>query len=204
MPVHRHLHDRRGSVYAVPEELDAWRRGRTLSSDESEIQTPAESQIPEKLEPAQRPSRAGFWTALAALAAVLVAGANLTLRHRPAPNVPAAIHSLAVLPLRNLSGDPSQEYLADGVTEALIGHLANLHELRVVSHTSVMRFKNPQLPAPEIAKTLGVDAIVEGSVIRDGTHIRVTAQLIRGATDEHFWSEPTIASCATRLRWKAR
>jgi TolB-like protein/Tfp pilus assembly protein PilF len=94
-----------------------------------------------------------------------------------------------VLPLRNLSGDPAQEYLADGLTEALIGRLANIHDLRVVSHTSVIRFKDPQVSIPEIAKTLGVDAVVEGSVEREGDHIRVTAQLIRGATDQHFWSQ---------------
>jgi TolB-like protein/DNA-binding winged helix-turn-helix (wHTH) protein/tetratricopeptide (TPR) repeat protein len=100
-----------------------------------------------------------------------------------------AIRSLAVLPLKNLSGDPTQEYLADGMTEALIGRLSRIHDLRVISRTSVMRFKDTQLSAPEIAKTLRVDAIVEGSVIREGSRIRVQAQLIRGATDEHFWSE---------------
>jgi pentatricopeptide repeat protein len=96
---------------------------------------------------------------------------------------------LAVLPLTNLSGDPSQEYLADGMTEALIGRLAEIHSLRVISHTSVMRFRNPQISTPEIAKALGVDAVVEGSVTREGNRLHVTAQLIRGATDEHFWSE---------------
>ena len=100
-----------------------------------------------------------------------------------------AIHSLAVLPLKNLSGDPTQEYLADGMTEELIGRLAGTHDLRVISRTSVMRFKDTKLSAPEIAKTLGVDALVEGSVIRAGDRIRVHAQLIRGAADEHFWSE---------------
>ena len=94
-----------------------------------------------------------------------------------------------MLPLRNLSGDPAQEYLADGITEALIGRLSGIHNLRVTSHTSVMRFKNPQTSTPEIARTLDVDALVEGSVIKEGDHIRVTIQLIRGATDEHFWSE---------------
>lgn len=100
-----------------------------------------------------------------------------------------AIKSLAVLPLKNLSGDASQDYLADGMTEALIGRLSEIHNLRVVSHTSVTRFKDTHLSVPEIARTLGVDAIVEGSVIRDGSRIRVHAQLIRSATDEHFWSE---------------
>jgi TolB-like protein/DNA-binding winged helix-turn-helix (wHTH) protein/cytochrome c-type biogenesis protein CcmH/NrfG len=100
-----------------------------------------------------------------------------------------AIKSLAVLPLKNLSGDASQDYLADGMTEALIGRLAGIHDLRVISRTSVMRYKDTKEALPDIAKTLGVDAIVEGSVIRDGNRIRVHAQLIRAATDEHFWSE---------------
>jgi len=100
-----------------------------------------------------------------------------------------AIRSLAVLPLKNLSGDPTQEYLADGMTEALIGRLSGIPDVRVISRTSVMRFKDTQLSVPEIARMLRVDAIVEGSVIREGSRIRVHAQLIRGATDEHIWSE---------------
>jgi TolB-like protein/Tfp pilus assembly protein PilF len=99
------------------------------------------------------------------------------------------IQSLAVLPLANLSGDATQEYFADGMTEALIGRLSTIRGLRVISRTSVMRFKDTRMSAPEIAKTLNVDAIVEGSVIRDGGRVRVHAQLIRAATDEHFWSE---------------
>jgi TolB-like protein/DNA-binding winged helix-turn-helix (wHTH) protein/Flp pilus assembly protein TadD len=100
-----------------------------------------------------------------------------------------AIKSLAVLPLKNLSGDANQEYLADGITEEVIGKLASLSGVRVISRTSSMHFKETKLVTPEIAKALGVDALVEGSVIRDDNHIRVHAQLIRGASDEHFWSE---------------
>ena len=110
-------------------------------------------------------------------------------RHRFAVPAVPVIRSLAVLPLANLSGDPSQEYVADGMTEALIGRLSRIRDLRVISRTSVMRFKNSQLAVPEIAKALRVDAIVEGSVIRERNRIRVHAQLIRAATDEHFWSE---------------
>lgn len=99
------------------------------------------------------------------------------------------IKSIAVLPLANLSGDSTQDYLADGMTEELIGRLAAIRNLRVISRTSVMQFKGTRQAVPEIAKTLGVDALVEGSVIRDGNRIRVHAQLIRAATDEHFWSE---------------
>jgi TolB-like protein/Flp pilus assembly protein TadD len=110
-------------------------------------------------------------------------------RRRPADAKPPKITTLAVLPLKNFSGDPAQEYFADGMTEELIGRLSMIRGLRVISRTSVMQFKNTQLSAPEIAHKLGVDALVEGSVIRDGNRIRVHAQLIRGSTDEHFWSE---------------
>jgi TolB-like protein len=94
-----------------------------------------------------------------------------------------------VLPLKNLSGDPTQEYLADGMTESLIGRLSLIRGLRVISRTSVMGFKDTHLSLPEIAKTLHVDAIVEGSVVRQNDRIRIYAQLIRAQTDEHFWSE---------------
>jgi pentatricopeptide repeat protein len=125
----------------------------------------------------------------AALLVLLVAG-FLAYRNTGAGGTKQpAIKSLAVLPLKNLSGDASQDYLADGMTEALIGRLAGIHDLRVISRTSVMRYKDTKEALPDIAKTLGVDAIVEGSVIRDGNRIRVHAQLIRAATDEHFWSE---------------
>jgi len=110
-------------------------------------------------------------------------------RHRLSAPAVSVIRSLAVLPLANLSADPSQEYIADGMTEELIGRLSHIHSLRVISRTSAMHFKNTQLSVPEISKTLGVDAIVEGSVTREGSHIRVHAQLIRGATDEHIWAE---------------
>jgi TolB-like protein len=94
-----------------------------------------------------------------------------------------------VLPFRNLSRDPAEEYLADGITDSLIERLSGIHELRVISYTSVMRFRNLQESVPEIAKALDVDAVLEGSVIQEGSRIRVTAQLIRGATDGHLWSE---------------
>jgi len=124
-----------------------------------------------------------------AVLAVLAAGVLLYQGRRAAGTRQRAVKSLAVLPLKNLSSDPSQEYLADGMTEELIGRLSMIRGLRVISRTSVMAFKDPHISMPEIAKTLGVDALVEGSVIRDGSRVRVHAQLIRGGTDEHFWSE---------------
>jgi TolB-like protein/DNA-binding winged helix-turn-helix (wHTH) protein/Flp pilus assembly protein TadD len=121
---------------------------------------------------------------------VLVAVTTYILTRSHSADVKAAkITSLAVLPLKNLSGDPTQEYFADGMTEELIGRLSTIGGLRVISRTSVMQFKDTRLLAPEIARKLGVDALVEGSVIRKGDQIRVHAQLIRASTDEHFWSE---------------
>src|SRR5882757_3323838 len=132
------------------------------------------------------PSRFGL--ALILLGALIAAGilTSVYIRHRGRA---APIRSLAVLPLKNLSGDPAQEYFSDGMTEALIGRLSSIRSLRVISRTSVMAFKDTRMSMPEIAKRLHVDALVEGSVIRQGGRVRVHAQLIRGETDEHFWSE---------------
>jgi TolB-like protein/tetratricopeptide (TPR) repeat protein len=190
MPVRRHLHDKRGSVYALTSELDAWQQTR-LRLEEEEKEPPA--QVPADRGGAKEPttaSRPRRWLALAGVAVLAVlAIAYVMSRGRSGKAAPPKIASLAVLPLKNLSGDPTQDYFADGMTDEVIGRLSRIHGLRVISHTSVMRFKNPQLSVPEIAKTLRVDAIVEGSVMRQGDRVRVTAQLIRAATDEHFWSE---------------
>jgi len=191
MPVHRHVHDKRGSVYALADELDEWIRSRRPRSDEPETEAVAEMPppVPRGHLRAATP-KARLWFALAVVFCIcLFVAVWPVFRHRTTAVADPRIQSLAVLPLRNLSGDPAQEYLADGITEAIIGRLAGIHNLRVISHTSVMRFKNPQVSVPEIAKTLGVDAVVEGSVIKEGDRIRVSAQLIRGATDTHFWSE---------------
>ncbi len=102
--------------------------------------------------------------------------------------VTCRIDSVAVLPLDNLSGDPAQDYFADGVTEALITELAKLRGLRVVSRTSVIRYRGTQETIPQIARVLRVQAIVEGSVMRSGDRLRVTAQLIHASTDRHLWA----------------
>lgn len=102
---------------------------------------------------------------------------------------PPAIRSVAVLPLENLSGIPEQEYFADGLTESLITALAKISGLRVISRTSVMQYKRVPKMLPQIARELSVDAIVEGSVRREGNRVRITAELIAGRTDEHLWTE---------------
>jgi TolB-like protein len=101
---------------------------------------------------------------------------------------PDLIRSVAVLPLQNLSNDPNQEYFVDGMTDELITDLAQIHELKVVSKTSIMQYKGTRTPLPQIGQELGVDAVVEGSVLRSGDRVRITAQLIRTSTDRHIWA----------------
>jgi adenylate cyclase len=103
--------------------------------------------------------------------------------------IPCRIESIAVLPLANLSGDPAQEYFADGITEAVITELAKLGGLRVVSRTSVMRYRGRKEPIAQVARALRVHALVEGSVMRSGDRLRITVQLIHAATDQHLWAE---------------
>ena len=143
---------------------------------------------------AVRPRRR-LWVAAVLCALVLIAIAVLTmgphelvgrLLYRPSRS---AIGSLAVLPLQNLSGDPGQEYFADGMTDELITELARIPHLRVVSRTSVMAEKGSLRSLPDIARQLDVDAIVEGSIVRSGDRIRITAQLIDARTDRHLWAQ---------------
>jgi TolB-like protein/DNA-binding winged helix-turn-helix (wHTH) protein/Flp pilus assembly protein TadD len=100
-----------------------------------------------------------------------------------------AIRSLAVLPLESLSDDPSQDYFADGMTDELITDLGQIRALRVISRTSVMQYKRARKSLPQIARELNVDAVVEGTVLRSGDHVRITAQLIQASADKHLWAQ---------------
>jgi TolB-like protein/DNA-binding winged helix-turn-helix (wHTH) protein/Tfp pilus assembly protein PilF len=127
------------------------------------------------------------WLALGICAAIVgLAGTWLAVLRYTAAK---PIRSLAVLPLDNLSGDPAQEYFADGITDELITMLAKDSTLRVVSRTSVMQYKGARRPLPEIARALGVDGILEGSISRTGNQVHLTLQLIRADTDAHLWAE---------------
>jgi len=133
-------------------------------------------------------SRGRRWAIATSLVLVLVASfAAWTLRS--ATGAPPAIRSLAVLPLESLSNDASQDYFADGMTDELIADLGQISALRVISRTSVMSYKHTRKLLPQIARELNVDAVVEGTVLRSGNQVRITAQLIDGATDRHLWSE---------------
>jgi TolB-like protein len=129
---------------------------------------------------------AGLAVALLLLLAGLNAG-GWRLRFW-ATAAPVHIRSVAVLPFENLSGDPAQEYFTDGMTDALVTELAQISSLRVISRTSVIRYKGTRKSLPEIAQELNVDGIVEGAVIRSAERMRVDAQLIQGATDRHLWA----------------
>jgi serine/threonine-protein kinase len=137
-------------------------------------------------DPAKRPASA---IALAdELRRVLAAPAGPTPAHVDASPA-ASIRSLVVLPLENLSGDPSHDFFADGMTDALISELAQVSALRVISRTSAMRYKGARKPIPEIGRELNVQAVVEGSVVRSGNRVRITAQLVDAAADRALWSK---------------
>jgi TolB-like protein/DNA-binding winged helix-turn-helix (wHTH) protein len=127
----------------------------------------------------------GVTALIAAAFAFNIAG----IRSRIFPRGVPPIHSIVVLPLENLSGDPAQDYFADGMTDALITELAQFSSLRVISRMSAMHYKGSHQPLPEIAKELNVDAVVEGSVIRSGNRVRITAQLLEARSDRHLWAK---------------
>lgn len=129
---------------------------------------------------------------IASFAGLIVLGASIIAfryfdlsRWLPRPRV----HSIAVLPLKNLSGNPADQYFADGMTDELITNLAKISALRVSSYTSVSQYKTTSKPLPQIAQELQVDGIVEGSVLRSGDQVRITAQLIYAPRDQHLWAE---------------
>ena len=136
------------------------------------------------------PAAVGVCVAVMLLAALQIAanfhGWRDGLLSRVATQPP--VRSIAVLPLLNLSSDPDQQFFADGMTDELITSLAQIGSLRVISHTSAMAYLGTHKPAAEIARELGVDALVEGSVVRSGSKVRITAQLIHAASDRHLWA----------------
>jgi eukaryotic-like serine/threonine-protein kinase len=135
-----------------------------------------------------RQYKLGRW-ALAAVLAVMVLVAGLLWEHFGRASGPARIRSVAVLPLANFSHDPEQEFFADGMTEQLITDLSKIRALRVISRTSVMQYKGTQKGLSAIARELNVDAVVEGSVMRVGNRVRITAQLVKAASEGHLWAE---------------
>jgi eukaryotic-like serine/threonine-protein kinase len=174
--------------YQSAKELLADLRRLTASS--------AQNAVPESSRSTVRRRKKVFGSAVLGLSIVLVAaiiliGLNIHgLRdYLFGRKLPPQIHSIAVLPLVNVSGDPEEEYFADGVTDELITELAQVGELRVISRTSVMTYKGAKKPLPQIARELGVDAVVDGSVQRSGDKVRINAELIQASTDRLLWAK---------------
>ncbi len=142
---------------------------------------------PAALKPAT--ARTKIMLVAVALGLAITAGLAFRFRDRIFPTQAVRIHSLAVIPLANLSGDPGQDYFADGMTDELITALAKNRTLRVVSRTSAMQYKGVSRSLPEIARELGVDGILEGSIERSANRVHMTVQLIYAPTDTHVWAE---------------
>jgi TolB-like protein/DNA-binding winged helix-turn-helix (wHTH) protein/Tfp pilus assembly protein PilF len=143
--------------------------------------------IPAPSSPRRLPS-SYLWILTCAALVLASIGVAVWLLQSRVPQ-PALIRSLAVLPLENLSGDASQEYFADGMTDELIATLGQIRALRVISRTSVIPYKRARKPLPQVARELNVDAVVEGTVLRSGGQVRITAQLIEARVDRQLWSE---------------
>ena len=175
-------------MYVFRSELDVWLESRRLRLEQEP--DPPTAETAESVVPAffHRRSVGRRWLVAGAMTALVAAATYLLLADRVGPTRAVSVRSLAVLPLQNLSADPAQEFFVDGITEALIGRLSRIPGIRVISRTSAMHFKGSRLSVPEIAQTLHVDAVIEGSVVRSGSRLRISAQLISGATDDHLWS----------------
>ena len=178
---------RRGYRFVAPvTELEAL--ARPSSPVEPPPLAPVHDAVPSSAGP-RGPSTTRAWLlGTLALAGLVMAGAWI-LRDRGRAARPAGPTRLAVLPFRNVGGDPGQEYFADGLTDALIADLSQVGALRIISRTSVMSFKTTSRRLPDIAKELNVDAVVEGSVLRSGDRVRITARLVDAPADLNLWAE---------------
>ncbi len=170
----------------------------------SSVATPlsAAATAPEPTIAMSRHGRRPLARNLALLALALAAGV-LGMRALLAQRAASGIHSLAVLPLENLSGDESQQYFADGMTEELTAELSRIQALRVISRTSVMGYRGTSKRLPQIARELGVDAVVEGSVRREGGEVLVTAQLVNARQDRHLWGDRNVRQLSDVLSLQA-
>jgi eukaryotic-like serine/threonine-protein kinase len=202
--VNPYLPSRLNTIIAMALEKDRERRYQKAADIGSDLKrlkeqkeqgpTAVASAVPVRLDrrvPDVVPRHKKLWLggllAVALLLLLALAAAEWTRRHSVgAPFAP--IRSIAVLPLENLTGDPGQQYFSDGMTDALITNLAQIGSLRVISRTSTMHYRDSGKTLPEIARELGVDSVVEGSVVRSGNRVRINAQLIQAPTDRHLWA----------------
>jgi len=178
---------------SVPARLHQYKQPSTGGHQQEAVQSLAAATTQGAKPPLEWSRARTAWTVglmLTALLALFAASNIGGLRQRVlGRSRPAEIHSLAVLPLENLSGDQAQEYFVDGMTDELITDLASIARLRVISRTSTVHYKGTRKTIPEIAQELNVDAVVEGSVVRSANKVRIRAQLIRVSPEEHLWAE---------------
>jgi TolB-like protein/tetratricopeptide (TPR) repeat protein len=179
LPVHRHVHKRKASVYAYKAEIDVWwNAGRARLES---MQTAATGR-----------RWTGFWWASAGMILLglglgfNVAGVRDRLLGQPTAG---EVTSIAVVPLKNLSGDPKQDYFVDGITDALTTELGKISTLQVRSYQSVIGYRETAKPLPQIARELKVDALLEGAVLRSGDRVRITAKLVQATPERHLWAE---------------
>jgi len=181
LPVHRLAHKKKATICAYTSEIDDWWKAGRARLEAAELAAAGRH-------------RSRVWWAAAGLVVLGVAvglGLNMAgvrdqLLGRP---VAGEITSIAVLPLKNLSGEPGQDYFADGMTEALITELGKIGRLQVLSFQSVSRYRQTQKPLPEIVRELRVDALLEGSLVRSGDRVRITAKLFQAAPERQLLSE---------------
>jgi TolB-like protein/Tfp pilus assembly protein PilF len=198
LPVHRLQHKKQGTIYAYKTELDEWWRQRRTALDQPEIQT---EEPPLRRDANRQRAR----VVIAAVGLVLVLGAALAgtvLLRRNRNSAQSGRVMLAVLPFQNLTGEPAQEFVSDGFTEEMISELGRLQQdrLGVIARTSSMSYKHSYKPVDQIARELGVQYVLEGSIRRWGDRVRVTAQLIQTSDQTHLWAENYDSSRQDILR----
>src|SRR5215470_1426036 len=179
LPVHRHPHKKKATVFAYTSELDAWWHAGQARLDSGAT---TESHADRKYRP---------WVVTAGILLV-AAGVSQTLglRERVFGGLRAGeISSIVVLPLKNLSGDPAQDLFAEGMTEAVITELGKISALRVLSHQTADAYRQTAKAIPDIAHELKVDAVLEGTVLSSGDRVRITANLVQAAPERHLWSD---------------
>ena len=181
LPVHRHAHKKKATICAYTSEIDVWWSVGRIRLEAAESAA------------AGRRRGAAWWAAAGLLLLGVGVGLGLNvgglrdrLLGRP---VAGEISSVAVLPLKNLSGDPQQDYFADGMTEALITELGKISTLRAISYRSVSGYRETAKPLSQIARDLGVDALLEGAVVRSGDRVRITVNLVKAVPERHLWAE---------------
>ena len=157
---------------------------QTLAEDARKSEPEAAPQNPRAIAPRSTQVK----LAAGALGLIVAIGGWLVWTSARRNHPAGMIRSIAVLPLENLSGDAAQGYFADGMTDELITNLGQIGSLRVISRTSIMQYKGVRKPLPQVARELGVDAVVEGTVLRSGEEVRITAQLVQARTEQHLWA----------------